>query len=141
MLSPPLDMREKWFAPHLGYSMAKYGMSLVTLGLAGELRESGIAVNALWPRTTIATAAISNNFGEEAMKSCRTPDIMADAAHMIFTKSAANFTGHFFIDDSILHENGETDFDKYRVDPSRDLIPDFFVPDDNPPPVNLKKLS
>lgn len=141
MLSPPLDMREKWFAPHLGYSMAKYGMSLVTLGLAGELRESGIAVNALWPRTTIATAAISNNFGEEAMKSCRTPDIMADAAHMIFTKSAANFTGHFLIDDSILHENGETDFDKYRVDPSRDLIPDFFVPDDNPPPVNLKKLS
>lgn len=138
MLSPPLDMSEKWFAPHLGYSMAKFGMSMVTLGLAGELKSDGIAVNALWPRTTIATAAISNNFGEEAMKSCRTPEIMADATHLIFTKPAAELTGQFLIDDSFLAANGIANFDKYRVDQSRDLIPDFFVPDGDTPPESLK---
>lgn len=138
MLSPPLDLTTKWFAPHLGYSMAKYGMSLVTLGLAGELADKNIAVNALWPRTTIATAAISNNFGDDAMRACRTPEIMADAAHMIFIQNAGDVTGRFFIDDTILADHGVTDFDQYRVDPSRDLVPDFFVPEDSQPPASLK---
>ncbi len=138
MLSPPLDLTTKWFAPHLGYSMAKYGMSLVTLGLAGELAEKKIAVNALWPRTTIATAAISNNFGDDAMRACRTPAIMADAAHMVFVQNAAEVTGRFFIDDTLLAEHGTTDFDQYRVDPGRDLVPDFFVPEDSQPPASLK---
>jgi citronellol/citronellal dehydrogenase len=135
MLSPPLDMREKWFAPHTAYSMAKFGMSLVVLGLAGELREKGIAVNALWPRTAIATSAIRNLLGGDAvMRMARKPDILADAAHAIFAKPAREFTGHFLIDDSFLASEGVTDFDVYRVDPSQPLAPDFFVPDDPPPP-------
>ncbi len=94
MLSPPLDMKEKWFAPHLAYSLAKYGMSLCVLGLAGELRERGIAVNALWPRTTIATSAIKNLLGGEAiMRASRTPEILADAAYAIFSKPSRSFTG------------------------------------------------
>ena len=140
-LSPPLEMKTKWFAPHLGYSMAKYGMSLVVLGLAGELAPKGIAVNALWPRTTIATAAIANNFGEAAMRRCRTDEIMADAAHLILTQPAKDTTGQFFIDDTLLANHGETDFDKYRVDPSQDLIPDFFVPEDSTPPASLKAVD
>ena len=140
-LSPPLEMKTKWFAPHLGYSMAKYGMSLVVLGLAGELAPKGIAVNALWPRTTIATAAIANNFGEAAMRRCRTDEIMADAAHLILTQPAKDTTGQFFIDDTLLADHGETDFDKYRVDPSQDLIPDFFVPEDSTPPASLKAVD
>ena len=120
--------------------MAKYGMSLVVLGLAGELRPKGIAVNALWPRTTIATAAIKNVLGGEAiMRASRTPDILADAAHMIFLKDAKSFSGNFLIDDTYLFENGVRDFDRYRVDPSVDLAPDFFVPDDSAPPVSLAK--
>jgi citronellol/citronellal dehydrogenase len=135
MLSPPLDMREKWFAPHTAYSMAKFGMSLVVLGLAGELREKGIAVNALWPRTAIATSAIKNLLGGDAvMRMARKPDILADAAHAIFLKPARDFTGRFLIDDSFLACEGVTDFDVYRVDPSQPLAPDFFVPDDPPPP-------
>ncbi|QFU15854.1 SDR family oxidoreductase [Microvirga thermotolerans] len=131
MLSPPLDMKEKWFAPHLAYSLAKYGMSLCVLGLAGELREKGIAVNALWPRTTIATSAVRNLLGgEEIVQASRTPDILADAAHAIFLKPARSFSGRFLIDDTFLREEGVTDFEKYRVDPSRPLMPDFFVPDD-----------
>ena len=101
MLSPPLDMKEKWFARHTAYSIAKYGMSLVVLGLAGELRSKGIAVNALWPRTTIATSAIKNLLGGDAiMRMSRTPDIIADAAAMIFEKPAKSFTGNFLIDDT-----------------------------------------
>ena len=136
MLSPPLDMAEKWFAPYTGYTMAKFGMSMVVLGLAGELRPKGIAVNALWPRTTIATAAISNLLGGDAiMRRSRTPDILADAAYLIFKKPAESFTGQFLIDDSFLAGEGVTDFDAYRVDPSQPLSPDFFVPDaSNPPP-------
>ncbi len=142
MLSPPLDLKEKWFAGSTGYSMAKYGMSLVVLGLAGELRPRGIAVNALWPRTTIATAAIKNLLGGEAiMRSSRTPDILADAAHMIFLKDAKSFSGHFLIDDTFLFENGVREFDRYRVDPTVDLAPDFFVPDDSKPPVSLAKVA
>ncbi len=141
MLSPPLDMKERWFAPHLAYSIAKYGMSLCVLGLAGELRGKGIAVNALWPRTTIATAAVNNLLGGDMlMKASRTPEILADAAHMIFTTPARSLTGQFLIDDSFMTANGVTDFDRYRVDPSQALAPDFFVPEDSIPPVSLKAL-
>ena len=134
MLSPPLDMKEKWFAPHTAYSMAKFGMSLVVLGLAGELRAKGIAVNALWPRTVIATAAVRNLLGGDAvMRMARKPDIVADAAYTVFSKSSRELTGQFLIDDVFLAENGVTDFDQYRVDPTQQLAPDFFVPDDIPP--------
>jgi citronellol/citronellal dehydrogenase len=133
-LSPPLDMNVKWFAPHTAYSMAKYGMSLVMLGLSGELKRHGIAVNALWPRTTIATSAIRNILGgDELMTMSRSPDIMADAAHAIFIKPST-FTGNFLIDDTFLHGEGVTDFDQYRMDPTKPLAPDFFVPDTIPAP-------
>jgi citronellol/citronellal dehydrogenase len=133
MLSPPLDMKEKWFAPHTAYSMAKFGMSLVVLGLAGETR-GRIGVNALWPRTTIATAAIRNILGGEAlMRRSRKPDIIADAAWRIFHKPV-DFTGQFLIDDSFLAAEGVADFEPYRADPSETLAPDFFVPDDSLPP-------
>ncbi len=133
MLSPPLDMAEKWFAPHTAYTMAKFGMSLVVLGLAGEQRGQ-IAVNALWPRTTIATAAIKNLLGGDAiMKMSRSPDILADAAYRVFHKPKT-FTGNFLIDDTFLSREGVTDFDRYRVDPSQPLQVDFFVPDSMPPP-------
>jgi citronellol/citronellal dehydrogenase len=135
MNSPPLDFREKWFAGSTGYSIAKYGMSLVALGLAGELRNAGIAVNTLWPRTTIATAAIKNLLGgDRVMRMSRKPEIMADAAYLIFQKPAKSFTGNFLIDDTFLAGEGVTDFEQYRVDPSEPLAPTFFVPDDPPPP-------
>jgi citronellol/citronellal dehydrogenase len=135
MLSPPLDMNAKWFRNHTAYTMAKYGMSLCVLGMAAEFAEDGIAFNALWPRTGIATAAIRNALaGDEGMKHCRTPDILADAAHMIFEKPAREFTGNFLIDDTFLAANGVTDFDRYRVDSTKNLMPDFFVPDWIPPP-------
>jgi citronellol/citronellal dehydrogenase len=140
MLSPPLDLKEKWFAPNTAYAMAKYGMSLVVLGLAGELRPKRIAVNALWPRTTIATSAIKKFRGDAVMRASRTPDILADAAHMIFLKDVKTFTGNFLIDDTFLFANGVRDFGRYRVDPGVDLEPDFFVPDDLPP-VSLKKAA
>ncbi len=139
MLSPPLDMQTKWFAPHTAYSMAKFGMSLVVLGLAGEQRGK-IAVNALWPRTTIATAAIKNLLGGDAiMRMSRKPEILAEAAYRIFHKPKS-FSGNFLIDDTFLAGEGVTDFDRYRVDPSQPLQMDFFVPDDRPPPqgVSLK---
>ena len=130
MLSPPLDMAERWFSPHLAYTMAKFGMSLCVLGLAGELRGRGIAVNALWPRTTIATAAVKNLLGGEAlMQASRTPEIMADAAHAVFLKDATSFSGRFLIDDTFLAGEGVTDFSKYRVTAGIPLAPDFFVPE------------
>lgn len=142
MLSPPLDMREKWFAPHTAYSIAKYGMSLCVLGLAGEFRAQGIAVNALWPRTTIATSAIKYVVGGDAlMQASRTPDIMADAAHAIFLKPARAFSGQFLIDDNFLAAEGVTDFDQYRVDPTKNLFQDFFVPEDIPAPASLKAVG
>ena len=142
MISPPLDMQEKWFAPHTGYTMAKFGMSLVVLGLAGELRPQGIAVNALWPRTTIATAAIKNLLGgDRVISMSRTPAIMADAAHRIFEKPAKSFTGHFLIDDSFLAAEGVTDFEPYRVDPREPLAPCFFVPDAPPPPPGVAVIG
>jgi len=138
-LSPPLDLSPHWFANHVAYSMAKYNMSLCMLGMAEEFRSDGIACNALWPRTGIATAAIEFALtGQEALKHCRTPEIMADAAHRIFLKPSRAFTGRFLIDDSFLYEEGERDFDKYRVDPDAPLMPDFFVPADSVPPPGVK---
>jgi citronellol/citronellal dehydrogenase len=126
MISPPLDLKPAWFAPHLAYAVAKYSMSLYALGLAEEFR-GRIAVNALWPRTTIATAAIANLLGgEAALRRSRKPAIMADAAHAILTRDVA-FTGNFCIDDDILREIGITDLDRYRVDPTADLQTDFFI--------------
>ena len=135
MLSPPLDMSPRWFGTHVAYTMAKFGMSMCVLGMAEEFKADGIAFNALWPRTGIATAAIRNALaGEEGMRRCRTVEIMADAAHAIFEKRARDFTGNFLIDDTFLYGEGVRDFDQYRVDPQVDLMPDFFVPADVPPP-------
>ncbi|WP_414831920.1 SDR family oxidoreductase [Afifella sp. YEN Y35] len=142
MLSPPLDITEKWFAPHVAYSLAKYGMSLCVLGFAGEFRPKGIAVNALWPRTTIATAAIKNVVGGDAMmRASRKPDILADAAWRIFQKPSRDFTGNFLIDDTFLAGEGVSDFDQYRVDPTVALQPDFFLPADSQPPASLKPVG
>jgi citronellol/citronellal dehydrogenase len=134
-LSPPLDIKPRWFAPHVAYSMAKYNMSLAMMGMAEEFRADGVACNALWPRTAIATAAIQFALtGEEGLKHCRTVEIMADAAHAIFEKPSREFTGQFVIDDTFLYGEGVRDFDQYRVDPAATLMPDFFVPEDSVPP-------
>jgi citronellol/citronellal dehydrogenase len=135
MLSPPLDLSPRWFGTHPAYTIAKYNMSLCVLGMAAEFRDDGIAFNALWPRTTIGTAAIEFALtGPDALKHCRTPDIMADAAHAIFSKPSRTFSGNFLIDDSFLYAEGVTDFSPYSVDPAVDLYPDFFVPADSLPP-------
>ena len=127
-LSPPLNMEERWFAPHVAYTMAKFGMSMCVLGMAGEFRSDGIAFNALWPRTAIATAAIRNLMGgDEAMRRSRKPEIMADAAHWILTRPSRDCTGNFFIDDDVMAKAGVTDLTPYAVDPSADLVPDFFI--------------
>ena len=141
MLSPPLDLNPRWFAPHVAYTISKYNMSLCVLGLSAELKRDGIAVNALWPRTTIATAAIANLLGgDKLMRASRKADILADAAHVILTKPSREFTGKFCIDDTLLWENGRREFDHYRIDPSEDLAPDFFVPENSKAPVPLKAL-
>jgi citronellol/citronellal dehydrogenase len=132
MLSPPLDMAAKWFAPHCAYTMAKYGMSLCVLGMAEEFRADGVAFNALWPRTAIDTAAVRNVLGAHLVRRCRKPEIVADAAYAILTRPARACTGNFFIDDVLLAETGVTDFDCYAVTPGAELAPDFFVPDDTP---------
>ena len=138
-LSPPLDMSPHWFGRHVAYTVAKYNMSMFMMGMADEFRDDGIAFNGLWPRTGIATAAIQFALaGDEGMKHCRTVDIMADAAHAIFLKKASAFSGNFLIDDSFLYAEGERDFEKYRVDPTRPLMPDFFVPADSVPPPGVK---
>jgi citronellol/citronellal dehydrogenase len=135
MLSPPLDMSAKWFERHTAYSMAKFGMSMCVLGMSAEFAADGIAFNALWPRTGIATAAIKFALaGDEGLRHCRTVEIMADAAHAIFEKKAREFTGNFLIDDSFLYGEGVRDFDPYKVDPTQTLMPDFFVPDSSKPP-------
>jgi len=135
-LSPPLDMKPKWFGPHVAYSMAKYGMSLCTLAWAEEFRKDGIAANALWPRTLIATAAVNMLGGDKFMSRSRTPEIMADAAYVILTQPAREFTGNFCIDDVVLHDKaGVRDFSGYAAvpgTPTSKLLPDFFVPDDTP---------
>ena len=128
MLSPPLDMSPRWFGPHLAYTMAKYGMSMCVLGLSAELAKNGIAANALWPRTMIATAAVRNLLGgDSSIRGSRTPEIVADAAHWIFTQPSRETTGNFFIDEEILRKAGVTDFDKYAVDPTAPLLPDLFL--------------
>ena len=127
-IAPPLDLDPKWFAPHLAYTMAKIGMSLCVLGMAEELRPAGIAVNALWPRTTIATAAVRNLLGgEEIIRRSRKPSIMADAAWNILTRDSRDNTGNFYIDDEVLQEAGPCDLDAYSVKPGSDLMPDFFI--------------
>jgi citronellol/citronellal dehydrogenase len=127
-LSPPLNMDKKWFAHHVAYTMSKYGMSMCVLGMAEEFKEDRIAVNALWPRTAIATAAVKNLLGgKAAVKHSRKPEIIADAAYFIFTQPSKECTGNFFIDDEILIENGVTDLGKYSVVPNARLIPDFFL--------------
>jgi citronellol/citronellal dehydrogenase len=127
-ISPPLNLEPRWFKDHLAYTISKYGMSLCVLGLAEEWRERGIAVNALWPRTAIATAAVQNLLGgSEAVARCRRPEIMADAAYAILTRDSRQCTGNFFIDEQVLAEAGVTSFDKYAVTPGAELLPDFFV--------------
>jgi citronellol/citronellal dehydrogenase len=125
-LSPPLNMDPKWFGPHVAYTMAKYGMSQCVLGMAEEFRERGVAVNALWPRTVIRTAALAMIPGVDPAR-CRTPEIMADAAHAVLTAPARARTGRFLIDEDVLREAGVTDFTRYAVDPSLPLLPDLFL--------------
>lgn len=140
-LSPPLDMRTKWFAPHVAYTSAKFGMSLCILGWAGEF-EGRIAANAIWPRTAIATAAIANVLaGEEAFKNCRKPEILAETAYRVLTKQAAEFTGNFLIDDSFLSAEGVSDLDQFSVQPGEALLPDFFVPEEPPAPSGVKIMD
>jgi citronellol/citronellal dehydrogenase len=128
-LSPPLNFETRWFAPHVAYSIAKYGMSLCVLGMAGELKPHGIAVNALWPRTAIDTAAMAMIGGWEASNKSRKPEIVADAAYVILNRPAREFTGQFCIDDEVLRSEGVTDLSRYRHEGVReeDLLPDFFV--------------
>jgi citronellol/citronellal dehydrogenase len=127
-LSPPLNMEARWFAPHVAYTMAKFGMSMCVLGMAEEFKAQGVAVNALWPRTAIATAAVKNLLGgDEAIKGSRTPEIMADAAYAILTSEGKKLTGQFLIDEDFLRTRGVKDFDAYAVSPGAPLFPDFFI--------------
>ncbi len=141
-MSPPLDVSEKWLGRHVAYTSAKLVMAMCTRGMAEEFRPDGIAFNSLWPRTGIATAAIEFAVsGQEGLRGCRTVDIMSDAAYVIFNKTARDYTGRFLIDDIVLYEAGERDFDKYRVDPTYDLGGgDYMIPNDMPlpPGVSLK---
>ena len=125
-LAPPPSLEPRWWGPHTGYTLAKMGMSLVTLGLAAEFGPRGVAVNALWPRTVIATDAINMIPGVD-VGGCRTPEILADAAHAVLTRDAAGFSGNFLLDDEVLAEAGVTDLSGYAVDPSRPLLPDLFL--------------
>ena len=128
MLSPPPSLEARWYAPHLAYTLSKMGMSFCVLGLAAELKAQGIGVNALWPRTAIATAAIENLLGGAPLVArARHPEIVADAAHVILSRPSRTTTGRFFIDDEVLAESGITDFDRYAVTPGAELAPDFFL--------------
>ena len=127
-LAPPLNFEARWFAPHLAYSLSKFGMSLCVLGMAEEFRSAGIAVNALWPRTAIATAAVRNLLGgDDSVRRCRKPEIVADAAHTIVTRSSREYTGHFLLDEEVLRDSGIQDLSSYAVDSTAELLPDFFV--------------
>jgi citronellol/citronellal dehydrogenase len=138
-LSPPLSLKPQWFAPHLAYSLSKYGMSLCMLGLAAEYRAAGIACNSLWPRTTVATAAVEFALGgRDMMQRSRKPEVMADAAHVILCRSAREHTGQFFIDDTVLYEAGVRDFEPYSVEPGGVLFADLFVDSSMPPPPGVK---
>jgi len=127
VLSPPINLDPKWFARHTAYTISKYGMSMCVLGMAEEFREHGIAVNALWPRTVIATAALAMLGGLVDPKNCRKPEILADAAYEILTRDARGHTGNFYLDDEVLAEAGITDLDRYAVEPGRPLFPDLFL--------------
>jgi citronellol/citronellal dehydrogenase len=138
-LSPPLELRPQWFAPHLAYSLSKYGMSLCMYGMAAEYRAAGIGCNALWPRTTIATAAVEFALGGAAMmRRSRKPEIVADAAYVILNKPARECSGNFFIDDTVLYEAGVRDFAPYSVDPGATLLADVFVAADAPAPPGVR---
>jgi citronellol/citronellal dehydrogenase len=127
-LSPPLNMKPKWFANHLAYTMTKYGMSMCVIGMAEEFKKDGIAVNGLWPRTAIATAAIRNLLGgEETIQRCRQPAILSDAAYFILRRDSRSCTGNLFIDEDILGEEGIQDFKGYAVNPDKDPVTDFFL--------------
>ncbi len=127
-LAPPLSLQARWFAPHLAYSIAKFGMSLCVRGMSEEFRPHGVAVNALWPKTAIATAAVQNLLGgESAIRRCRKPQIVADAAHWILTQPSRSLTGQFLLDEDVLRDSGTTDFAPYAIDPNTELLPDFFV--------------
>jgi len=126
-LAPPLNMEAKWFAGHVAYTMSKFGMSMCVLGMAAEFEEEGIAVNALWPRTVIWTAAVENLLAPNARPHCRKPDVMGDAAHFILTSDSRKCTGNFFIDDDVLRSHGVTDLDQYATEPGHELQPDFFI--------------
>jgi len=127
VLSPPIDLAPRWFGPHAAYTVAKYGMSLYVLGMAEEFRDRGLAANALWPRTVIATAALNLLGGAETARHGRTPEIVADAAHAILTREARGCTGNFFIDEEVLRAEGVKDFEKYAVEKGQELMPDLFV--------------
>ncbi len=138
-LAPPLDLRPKWFAGHLAYSLSKYGMSLCMLGLAEEYRAQGIACNALWPRTTIATAAVEFALGgPQMLRRSRKPQIVADAAHVILNRAARECTGQFFIDDSVLFDAGVRDFAPYSVEPGSPLLGDLFIDEHTPAPPGVQ---
>ena len=126
-LSPPLSLDPKWFRNHCAYTMTKYGMSMCVLGMAEEFRDAGIAVNALWPRTVIATAAVAMLGGTISLKNCRKPEIVADAAHAILIRDALTCTGNFFIDEEVLSSVGVTDFSPYAYEPGTVLFPDLFL--------------
>jgi len=126
-LSPPLGMQPKWFKNHVAYTMAKYGMSMCTLGMSAELAPHGVAVNSLWPRTTIATAAIEMNFPEAILKASRKPAIMADAAYAVLNRESRTATGNFYLDETVLREEGITDFEQYAVTPGVPLYTDLFL--------------
>lgn len=127
-LSPPLNMDAKWFAPHLAYTMAKYGMSMCTLGWTAELKNDGIAANSLWPETAIDTAAVRNLLGgAETVKGCRKPEIVADAAYWILTQPSKDCTGNFFVDSEVMRNAGVSDLTQYAIDPTQKLFPDFFL--------------
>lgn len=126
-LSPPLNMHAKWFKNNLAYTISKYGMSMCTLGMSAEFRKQGIAVNSLWPKTLIATAAIANNFPKECYEASRKPAIVADAAYAIVTSNSREVTGNFFIDEDVLRTHGIENFDDYALNPGAKLLPDFYI--------------
>ena len=134
-LGPPLNMDGQWFGPHVAYTMAKYGMSMCTLGMSEELKSSGVAVNSLWPRTMINTAAVSNilakTMEDKGLSKCRTPEIMGDAAYIILTQDSKKFTGNMCVDDSTIIKSGKTDLSEYLATPDADPFPDFFVNDND----------
>ena len=141
-LGPPLNMEGQWFSPHVAYTMAKYGMSMCTLGMSEELKSSGIAVNSLWPRTMINTAAVNNilasSMEDQGVSKCRTPEIMGDAAYIILTQDSKKFTGNMCVDDSTVIKSGKTDLSEYLATPDATPFPDFFVNENDGNDIDLE---